>query len=390
MNKFYDKFVKELITAKRVSPVIPENYSFAHLRYPDICIPNRGLAWTIYFKAEDSEEKTRIKKDIESYNAYLDRLDSIDGFRHYFISHDLRVSKSEIAERWSEETAEAVFTKGKYIFTTNLKIIGDYLVDVSLPVTFSAQINGAELSLPIGQDATKYPETVGDRRLIWNWVDNGHDFCLSLWELLGSPYRENEDSEDDDAVSYSFDAYDQFRDEDPEEQLVRIFTKLLDLGYIKLFAITPENEEPLWNYYCQSDGSIDCAIVDMSFLKNKLLMEQIKLLLWAKPDELQAKPYIITDDNNNQTLSSVPGTLGGHKKLKIYGRLDCPSAKRHLEKGQYAKNRVFFLSEAIARSAGYRPCAICMPEEYKKWKAEKEEEEFWDNLNSGFEQGFYQ
>lgn len=35
------------------------------------------------------------------------------------------------------------------------------------------------------------------------------------------------------------------------------------------------------------------------------------------------KPYI----------SDQPGTLGGHSKLKIYGRLDCPSAKRYAEDG---------------------------------------------------------
>jgi methylphosphotriester-DNA--protein-cysteine methyltransferase len=30
--------------------------------------------------------------------------------------------------------------------------------------------------------------------------------------------------------------------------------------------------------------------------------------------------------------------------------------------------RVFFLDERTARAAGYRPCAICMPEKYRAWK----------------------
>ena len=57
-----------------------------------------------------------------------------------------------------------------------------------------------------------------------------------------------------------------------------------------------------------------------------------------------------------------------NRKIKIYGRLDCPSAKNWIEKGYYISNRVFFENEDIAIAAGYRPCAICMPNEYKKWK----------------------
>ena len=139
-----------------------------------------------------------------------------------------------------------------------------------------------------------------------------------------------------------------------------------------------------------SDGSLDCAIVDESFKKNRLIMEQIKLLLWATPEELTEKPYFVTNESNHQELSAIPGTLGGHKKLKIYGRLDCPSANKHLAEGRYAKNRVFFLTEKIAADAGYRPCAKCMPEAYKKWKAEHEKAKFQQEYCAGYEQGFYQ
>ena len=40
----------------------------------------------------------------------------------------------------------------------------------------------------------------------------------------------------------------------------------------------------------------------------------------------------------------------------------------YFEKGQYVKYRVFFADEETAIAAGYRPCAKCMPDEYKKWK----------------------
>ena len=79
------------------------------------------------------------------------------------------------------------------------------------------------------------------------------------------------------------------------------------------------------------------------------------------------------DENGNIYVSEQPGTLGGYKKRKIYGRLDCPSALRHIAKGEYVKHRVFFADEATAIKAGYRPCGICMKEAYKAWKAEQEE-----------------
>jgi methylphosphotriester-DNA--protein-cysteine methyltransferase len=68
-------------------------------------------------------------------------------------------------------------------------------------------------------------------------------------------------------------------------------------------------------------------------------------------------------------LSETRGTLGGHRKNRIYGRLDCAGAARWIAKGHYVKQRVFFADEATAIAAGYRPCAGCMPAEYKAWKS---------------------
>lgn len=66
--------------------------------------------------------------------------------------------------------------------------------------------------------------------------------------------------------------------------------------------------------------------------------------------------------------SAVPGTLGGNRRLLVYGRLDCPSALRHIARGHYVRHRVFFADEAAAVAAGYRPCARCLPEAYKAWR----------------------
>jgi methylphosphotriester-DNA--protein-cysteine methyltransferase len=39
-----------------------------------------------------------------------------------------------------------------------------------------------------------------------------------------------------------------------------------------------------------------------------------------------------------------------------------------IERGGYVKHRVFFVDEATAIRAGYRPCGVCLPVQYAKWK----------------------
>ena len=72
-------------------------------------------------------------------------------------------------------------------------------------------------------------------------------------------------------------------------------------------------------------------------------------------------------------LSDVPGTLGGHRRSRIYGRLNCAGAARAIARGgPYPQHRVFFADEPAAIAAGYRPCAGCMPDEYAAWKRARE------------------
>ena len=77
--------------------------------------------------------------------------------------------------------------------------------------------------------------------------------------------------------------------------------------------------------------------------------------------------YKLINENGEIYESEQKGLLGGNKALKIYGKLDCSSALRWIKKGYYVKNRVFFATEEDAKKAGYRPCAVCMKEEYKAW-----------------------
>lgn len=79
--------------------------------------------------------------------------------------------------------------------------------------------------------------------------------------------------------------------------------------------------------------------------------------------------YTLLGADGRSYTSTTPGTVGGHRRNKLYGRLDCPAARRALAASRYARNRVFFADEQIAVAAGYRPCAICLPPAYQIWKA---------------------
>ena len=83
------------------------------------------------------------------------------------------------------------------------------------------------------------------------------------------------------------------------------------------------------------------------------------------------KQYKLLGPDGKQYLSETPGTLGGNGKLKIYGRLDCPSALSTIRRfpGSYEKSRVFFADERTALAAGFRPCGNCLREKYREYMA---------------------
>ncbi len=225
--------------------------------------------------------------------------------------------------------------------------------------------------MPIGKTADDYPTKINRKKCIWNWINDGHDFTYSLWGLLGERFCKDDEEINENSVTYGiFEDYEAFRNNLYIIQFIKIFEKLEKLGYLKSFTIKPESFDVRWYQYGKDACSIDLAIIDESFKKNKLLMQQIELLMWAQPEELEKTYYFLTDEENKQYLSNRKGQFGGNAELKIYGRLDCPSANHYIQKGGYVKHRVFFADEQTAIKAGYRPCAKCMPEAYKKWKEE--------------------
>lgn len=82
------------------------------------------------------------------------------------------------------------------------------------------------------------------------------------------------------------------------------------------------------------------------------------------------KTWNLVGPDGKPYASTVPGTLGGHRRCRIYGRLDCPAAALAITRGGYVSHRVFFLDARAAQAAGYRPCAVCLPDDYARWRAE--------------------
>lgn len=81
------------------------------------------------------------------------------------------------------------------------------------------------------------------------------------------------------------------------------------------------------------------------------------------------KTFTLIGPEGRPYSSLLPGTFGGHRGGKLYGRLDCRAALQAIARGGYVKNRVFFADEHTAIAAGYRPCAVCMPQEYAIWRS---------------------
>ncbi len=84
------------------------------------------------------------------------------------------------------------------------------------------------------------------------------------------------------------------------------------------------------------------------------------------------KKYKLLGADGKEYLSDTLGTYGGNAKLKIYGRLDCPSALSTIRRfpGSYEKSRVFFADEKAALAAGFRPCGNCLREKYREYIAD--------------------
>ena len=79
------------------------------------------------------------------------------------------------------------------------------------------------------------------------------------------------------------------------------------------------------------------------------------------------RQFWLRSPDGSKYQSVIPGAIGGHEQLKIYGLLTCWSANKFIARGGYVKHRVFFASKPMAIASGFRPCGHCLRDEYKTW-----------------------
>jgi methylphosphotriester-DNA--protein-cysteine methyltransferase len=84
------------------------------------------------------------------------------------------------------------------------------------------------------------------------------------------------------------------------------------------------------------------------------------------------KTYTLLGADGKPYQSATRGKWGGHRRSRVYGRLDCPAALRAIARGGYTRHRVFFADEPTANAVGYRPCATCCPDRYQQWKSTRQ------------------
>lgn len=66
------------------------------------------------------------------------------------------------------------------------------------PDRYLAVIEGEEIQIPVEDYEKYYTEVAGRKTVIWNRVNNGHDFCYALWRLLDVQCCRKTKGEDED------------------------------------------------------------------------------------------------------------------------------------------------------------------------------------------------
>jgi hypothetical protein len=88
-----------------------------------------------------------------------------------------------------------------------------------------------------------------------------------------------------------------------------------------------------------------------------------------------------------EIVSTAPGTLGGRRRTKAYGRLDCAVTLRQVAQGHDMRPRGLFADGQTTIAAGYRPCAHCLPERHAAWRAGNAPVRRWSRQVPGLRPG---
>lgn len=243
---------------------------------------------------------------------------------------------------------------------------------------YKISIDGAEFQFAVSATDEFYPSSFGRYRLLWKLRENAYDYEYCLYCLLRELYNiEKEWSLELQDIMQPLLCYEQSLFEDGEcfKRMAMVLRFLKQKGFIQEMELEADFESKEWKKLI-GERRIGLCLIDLDALNAAVnrksqawsLKDEILLILNTQEIKLDGKYYILTNEHCEPYLSFAGGKLGGHLKLHIYGSLDCPSALRHLAKGHYKKNRIFFANEEKAVAAGFRPCAVCMQKKYIEWK----------------------
>lgn len=358
----------EILYARKL-PVVIDPFVFHPLSESRMLFKNRSTAWEMDILPKTDPKWHEVREQLKQYNAYQKVLEETPGFEQFFIDNGCCVSRKQVADSFGEDFAKAVFDMPEFLFQTDLSIKDDFLMEREYAPRYQIEVpEFGEVHFEAGDICGVISTNMNIHNiLLWSWSDDDRDLTYSLYdhfELVGLIDHENEHKNYD-----SYDCYDQHRDNmaEPDKNLQRCLEVLESTGYLVRYKIRPKKDTP-W-FIFQREGAYGVvATLDRRFKQDPLLMAKLQLILTQPEDKVYGFRYFLTDRNGKQYLSDKPGKLGGHRKLKIYGKLDCTSANRHITNGDYIRHRVFFADEETAIAAGYRPCGVCMKEEYQEWK----------------------
>ena len=95
--------------------------------------------------------------------------------------------------------------------------------------------------------------------------------------------------------------------------------------------------------------------------------------LMATPPEPTAaaghwQRYTLLGADRRPTAARPPARSAGTAAARSTAGSTARAALRAIAAGGYVAHRVFFADEPTAVAAGYRPCAVCLPQAYRTWK----------------------
>lgn len=366
---------KNEVTAIKVENFsLPDNYSIERIE-GRIPFAKDYLPWAILTRRPDDPVRRKLAAQIEQYNRVVDAINTTPDFLPFFISNGLMLTRDQIQGRWSDDFADLLFSLENYLFDQRLYANAQWFFSSDCSPKYSFVVQGDIIHFEIKNSVIHYSYPSTSRySYIWNPTDDERDMTFWLWCELDHkkllPDRECEEDAFDRYVDYE--CYEQGKDSMvyPDPRLVKCLDLLEKFGYLKTYSIHPADEHPCWTIGMKSDYSVDLALFDKKAFTDSLMKEKIRLITACSLGQLESPIYFLTNSKDQRYISNAPGQFGGHNKLKIYGRLDCHYAIRHVAGGKYIKYRVFFEDEETAIAAGYRPCSVCMKEAYREWKYE--------------------